>query len=365
MPGGVSAALASVWEENVSDGSWWYVKDNALQMASSIHSAIEPFVSLSRDLIEGHYRFCNEFLWPVLHDLPEYASYSDEDRQHYDKFNETLSRVIGHSQTAQVDSTFFVQDYQLALMPQLLRRVGAGGTMIFWHVPWPQHVRSDHARILTPIAKAMLGADVVGFHTAEYGENFLSFVQAYLPDHRCDFENMTVSPTGDIVAAFVPSASQGRQKVYYPVRNAKANERSTEIVVAPLGIDFDHWSSLASNPKTAIWQPSLAKIPYVLSVDRVDYSKGVTARIRAIDAFLEKYPEWQGKLVFAQLCGRTRTGLPAYDSYWQECRKLARQLKEKWDTRHWQPLLWFERQFSPPRTFSALSRCCRYVGQSD
>lgn len=341
MSGGVSTALARIWEESASQGSWWYMKGNALQMSSAIETESKPLASLSQELIQGHYRFCNEFLWPVLHDLPQYASLNEVDREHYQKFNEILSRLIAHSYAARLDSAFFVQDYQLALMPHLLKRSGAEMTMIFLHVPWPKHVRSAHARLLTPIARAMLAADIIGFHTAEYGHNFMSFVRAYLPEYSCDPVRMLINRTEETVTVFVPSGGHGRPQLPRSVR-------TTEIMVAPLGLDTRNWSSLASNARATLWQPWLTKGQYVLSVDRADYTKGIIPRIGAIDTFFEKYPQWRGKLVFAQVCGHTRAGLPAYDKYWQECRELASQLQDKWSTGNWQPLLWFERQFSAP-----------------
>jgi trehalose 6-phosphate synthase len=343
MAGGVSTALASVWEENAGEGSWWYMKDSALQVAYNVDEEPSLVANLSQELIKGHYRFCNEFLWPVLHDLPEYATLRESDREHYQKFNEILSRLIAHSQTAKLDSTFFVQDYQLALMPHLLKRSCAGTTMVFWHVPWPKYLHNEYARVLAPIAKAMLGADVIGFHTSEYGENFLRFVDAHLPEFRCDFARMRVCPAEEPLSVFVPSSSYARERTLYaPSRST----RTSEVVVAPLGLDCHHWKSLATNARATFWQPWLAKRPYILSVDRADYTKGITYRLKAIDAFFDKYPDWRGKLVFAQVCGRTRAGIEAYDEYWDECRALENKLKQKWDMGHWQPLLWFDRPFS-------------------
>lgn len=343
--GGVSSTLAGVWEENANGGSWWYLKGAALQIASDVESDAQTLANLSPDLIKGHYRYCNEYLWPILHDLPQYASCHEGDREQYQRFNEVWSRLIGHSNAAKLDSMFFVQDYQLALMPHLLKRFGINGTMIFWHVPWPKNLRPDHARALAPLAKAMLAADMVGFHVSEYGENFLNFVKNYLPEYRCDFDRKLVSAKEDLVPVFVPSHMSSLERTGLVTRSV----RSTEIVIAPLGTDFEHWLAMAHTARTTIWQPRLTKKPYVLSVDRADYTKGVISRLKAIDIFFEKYPEWRGEVVFAQLCGRTRAGIPAYDNYWQECKTLEAQLKDKWDMGHWQPMLWLEKPFSPPQ----------------
>jgi trehalose 6-phosphate synthase len=321
------------------------MKDTALQIASDAESEAKTLINLSLDLVKGHYRYCNEYLWPLLHDLPQYASFRETDREHYFRFNEVMGRVIAHSAAARVDSTFFVQDYQCALMPQLLKRYGARSSMIFWHVPWPKHLEGDHARALVPLAKAMLSAEIVGFHVHEYGVNFINFVQTHLPEYHCDLERMRITPAEEAVPVFVPSSSYAVSRSSLATRSV----RSTNVVTAPLGIDFDHWSAMAHNARATFWQPWLTKKPYVLSVDRGDYTKGITCRLKAIDAFFEKYPQWRGEIAFAQICGRTRGGIPAYDNYWQECRALEARLKEKWDMGHWQPLLWLDRPFSPPQ----------------
>jgi trehalose 6-phosphate synthase len=343
--GGVSTALAGIFEEHNGAGSWWHMKDAALQIACDVESEAKTLINLSTELVKGHYRFCNEFLWPVLHDMPEYAALREGDREHYQRFNEVLSRMIAHSSEAKMDSTFFVQDYQLALMPQYLKRFGAHSSTVFWHVPWPRDIQDEHAIALVPLAKGMLSADVIGFHVNEYGENFLRFVESYLPEFHCDFARMRITPAEEAVPVFVPSSNYSR----IGTRLAMRSTRSTEIIIAPLGIDADHWSAMAQNARATLWQPWLTKKPYVLSVDRADYTKGITSRLQAIDAFFEKYPEWRGEIAFAQICGRTRAGIPAYDNYWQECRALEAKLKEKWDMGHWQPLIWLDRLFSPPQ----------------
>lgn len=343
MAGGVSAALARVWDGRQSTDSWWFVRDTALCVVGGLDLDAKTLAHLSPRLIEGHYRFCHEFLWPVLHDLPELATFDEVDREHYLRFNELISRLTASSSAPLVGgSPYFIQDYQLALMPHLLRRFGINHSLIFMHVPWPKEVIDEHAQVLAPIVKSMLASDTIGFHVAEYGINFLEFVRRHLPEYSCDFQRMKITPAEDAVAAFRPSHYLSREK-------SNRHVRSTEIVIAPLGLDSEHWSMLANTARATIWQPSLAKKPYVLSVDRADYTKGIAHRINAIDAFFEKYPQWRGEVVFAQVCGRTRSGIDAYDRYWQTCRALEAKLKERWRTENWQPLLWFEKPFTAPQ----------------
>jgi trehalose-6-phosphate synthase len=337
MAGGVSTALARLMEDR--DIGWLHLKDNCVQMAFGVDRQPIILGNLTAELIDGHYRFCNEFLWPVLHDLPQYSSYHEEQFGMYKKFNQILSRLIAHSDLSEPGSEFFVQDYQLALMPQILRRFGAGKTMIFWHVPWPQFVPDAHAKILAPLVKAMLSADLIGFHTSQYCRNFLGFVARHLPEFLCDQKHFRISRGQMHVTGFIPSYSYG----------IPHDHREIQLVTAPLGLDFDYWSALPNTGKMRIWHPSLDKRRYILSVDRADYTKGVTNRMLAIDTFFEKYPQWRGEIVFAQICNRTRPGLASFDYYWNKCRMLGGALQEKWSMGTWQPLHWFEKPFSAPQ----------------
>jgi trehalose 6-phosphate synthase/phosphatase len=342
MAGGVSSALARVWEDCSDNASWWHLNDTHVQVSRGAGFDTRRLNSFPKELIKGHYDYCNEFLWPVMHDLPQYATYRKEQREAYYRFNEILSKTIGRNPASKSFSYFFVQDYQLAMLPQLLRRLGLPNSAVFWHIPWPKNVREDHLVPIAQIARGLLASEAVGFHVQEYGENFLSFIAEHLPEYEVDFETMTVSPATNVLANVMASHSYGVE----PRARGAWKTRATQIVVAPLGLDYDHWNQMAKAASATSWLRPLVKKPYVLSVDRADYTKGVSYRLKAIDAFFTKYPQYRGELTFAQICGRTRPGIAAFDNYWAECKDLATHLKDKWATREWSPLNWIETSFS-------------------
>ncbi len=345
MAGGVSAALARVWDENADSATWWHMSGNALELSSGLTEIPARFTQFPAAIIRGHYNYCNEFLWPILHDLPHYATYRPADHDHYHKFNEAVSRVVMRSSVELADSNYFVQDYQLALMPYLLKGSSSTRSTIFFHVPWPKFVEEQHIKPLCQIARGMLSAEFIGFHLQEYAENFLNFVSKHLISYYCDFDSMKIYPAETMAANFIPSHHYGQAVMpLYP-----RYRRATELIAAPLGLDFDYWSSLANNAQATIWQPSLTRKPFVLSVDRADYTKGVTERIKAIDRFFEKYPQWRNEVTFAQICGQTREGIESFDNYWKECRILQSKLQDKWSTQNWKPSLWLQTPFSKPQ----------------
>jgi trehalose 6-phosphate synthase len=345
MAGGVSAALGRLWHENAKRDRWWHMSGSVLEMSGRSKAKAEKIAKFPSAMIEGHYRYCNEFLWPVLHDLPGYATYRQTDHDHYDKFSEAISRAVMRSSIELSDADYFVQDYQLALLPYLVKKCSGIRSTIFFHVPWPKYVEKKHVAPLCQIARGMLSTEFIGFHLQEYAENFLQFVSEHLTGYYCDFDNMKIYPAEPMAGNFIPSYSYGQDAApLYP-----RYRRATEVLGAPLGLDFDYWSSLAGSSQATIWQPALMKKPYVLSVDRADYTKGVTERMAAIDIFFEKYPQFRNEITFAQICGRTRAGVETFDDYWRECVAWQTKLEQKWSSKSWTPSLWLQAPFSKPQ----------------
>lgn len=349
MAGGVSAALARAWDTNLGSGTqWWHLKHHELNVASGPDAPANYVADIPAEVIEGHYRFCNEFLWPVMHDLAELARFVPQDYYYYQTFNHTLGWCIlrAHAEDPQAD--FFVQDYQMALLPQFMRANAGFRSVVFWHIPWPKSVREDHAPYVAAIARGLLNAQALGFHTEEYAENFLNFVQQHCSEYGCDRESLVAYQKDSVQPAFAAGGGYALHNIRVGRQSSEMYRHATRMIVAPLGIDFDHWSSLSAQQDNTVWHPALVRTPFVLSVDRADYTKGVSNRIRAVDRFFESHPEWIGKIVFAQVCGKTRAGLDPFENYWNESRALHHELTARWSTDTWQPLLWIEKSFSTP-----------------
>ncbi len=347
MAGGVSAALARAWECNLGTGGlWWHLAANELKTSAGAGRPAEHVANLPEAVIQGHYRFCNEFLWPLMHDLPEFATYSSEDHADYITFNQTLGWCLARAYTKDLPNEYFVQDYQMMLLPAFLKHTGMR-SLLFWHIPWPKHVDQRYVPILAELVRGMLACEAIGFHCDEYARNFMNFAHLHLPECGYDEETMTVW-SRESVRRRPRLAAVNENILAGTARGAGlVPQQLTRLVTAPLGIDFDHWAGLASRSQDGAFHPQLARTPFVLSVDRADYTKGVTDRIRAIDLFFEQHPEHIGRVVFAQICGRTRNGVQAFENYWTESRALYNHLTERWSTESWQPLLWIEESFTP------------------
>ncbi len=322
-PGGVSSALAQLFFANYFEsGKWWYIQDNSLQTLLNGEQKPAHVKDLNLNILNGHYRYCNEYLWPLVHDLHEFIEFNQADYHYYAEFNQFLANEFLKLSQKLSTTKWFIHDYQLAYLPKLL---GKDHKIIyFWHIPWPYNITSENCPNIQTIVQSLLYSYVIGFHTQEYAHNFLDFVYNHLPECQVDFEHFTVT--------------------------IKNPSHTTKIVVAPLGIDFKAWEKLSSIPETEIANLSvnkfIPKIPYILSVDRADYTKGLYQRIQAIQYFFENYPEFIEKLTFIQLSGKTRPGLKAFDNYFAKCKNLCSLVNSCWGKNNWQPITWIEQSFT-------------------
>jgi trehalose 6-phosphate synthase len=345
--GGVSSGLECLWrtESAKADSSWWFLSDKSLEKISSVSGSSEFIALIPEKVVAGHYRYCNDFLWPVLHDLDQYAKYDLVDREHYRHFNQMFANYIGYEH--QGKDRYFVQDYQLALLPRFLNTFGAQSN-VFWHIPWPKNIRAEFVEPLTEIAQGLLQSRVVGFHTEEYAHNFAEFIAEYLPRYSISddlfVERYAESEEYDPRSAYVVSNNYITRPIIQPYfggigGHTRVALAGTQILVQPLGIDIEHWNNLQSS---FIDMSKFAKTPVVLSVDRADYSKSVYERLGIVDRFFEKYRDQIGNLTFVQICHRTRSGLKAFDDYWNACQQKYQEVNKRWATDSWQPVNWVE-----------------------
>jgi trehalose-6-phosphate synthase len=319
MAGGVSASLSRLWAEAHPHGSRWaYPEGTSVMAFGGPAQEAEQLGLIPQFVVDGHYRFCNNFLWPVMHDMPGQASYSALDHRLYTKFNSLLARHMAGA-GRWWSPWYFVQDYQLAFLPTYLAALPRARCLVFWHIPWPSSVTVQHAAALRGLARALIACEAIGFHTQEYAINFLRFVDQHLPDSIVDWHRGLID---------------GR----------------THVVAMPLGVDLDHWQVASSREADVFDKEQLAALRacrFILSVDRADYTKGVAERLEMIHLFLERHAEYRSRVTFAQVCARTRPGLPAFDAYWNRCRELAAGLTRRWSEGGWQPLLWIETALAP------------------
>ncbi|MDR3617074.1 MAG: trehalose-6-phosphate synthase [Candidatus Obscuribacterales bacterium] len=355
VAGGVSSGLSSAWRaQRQNDTRWWFCADEALQFLTPAITQNQFVTQISHAVVEGHYHFCNEFLWPIMHDLPQHATFRAEDFKHYKQFNKLLGEFINFEQLR--NKRYFVNDYQLAFLPGQLANAG-GKSVLFWHIPFPKHVNEEHKSALTEIVRGLLEAGSIGFHTQEYADNFASFVSENLAEYCMSNDGRLVTKSTN--AAFrmrTLDLAQGENdsfvtRTFYRYPQLPLNTVATQIVVAPLGVNLEAWAELAAKHEDGALPERIRNLSgqkIIFSVDRADYTKAVLERIRIIDQFFEENPIWRNKVSFVQICGRSRSGLAAFDRYWRRCQKLAKAVNDKYRDGDWQPLVWIEESVAAP-----------------
>lgn len=272
-------------------------------------------VSLSEEAMDKFYHgFCNQTLWGLCHYFPSHVVYNQEFWEQYKQVNQAFCDAV--LKLAKPDDVVWVHDYHLMLLPKLLRdkmpRLQIG---FFFHIPFPS---SEIFRLLprewrTEILEGMLGADLVGFHTHDYTQYFLRCVSRIL-----GYEH-----------------DLGR--IHLKDRTVKAD-------TFPMGIDFKHFQQGGQDPEVKAegeaLKKTLAGFKVILSVDRLDYSKGILNRLRGYELFLKNHPEWHEKVVLAAVVVPSRIGVIHYQQMKREIDELVGEVNGKFGSLSWTPILY-------------------------
>ena len=264
---------------------------------------------------EGYYYgFSNEGLWPLCHIAHTRPVFRIEDWEQYKKVNEKFADAAAEELAGAQNPFVLIQDYHYALLPKLIRdRRPDAKIALFWHIPWPNPEAFGICPWGREILQGMLGADLLGFHIQFHCNNFLDTVDRLL-ESRTDWEQFAIDRRGHrtIVKPFPIGIA--------PSRKAEDDKGSSarQEVMKRLGTDA-RWLGVG--------------------VDRIDYTKGISERFRAIERFLEKYPDHRGKLVFAELAAPSRTSIKRYNDLGTELQKQVEQINQRFQTKNWKPIL--------------------------
>ncbi len=293
-PGGLVTALRPVMATH--PGAWvgWDGGTKAMPPTLPDSGVRLLPVALTAAQVRNYYHgFSNATLWPLLHDAIEkprlerawWYTYRDVNAIFAERALAALDDLPGKP-----EAIVWVHDYQLMLVPQLIRSRSAGQPIgFFLHVPWPSPVIFARLPWREQILAGLLGADVVAFHTDEYRVNFLRSCARQLTDSGIEvWGSSVVMPDGRVVAA----------------------------VTAPISIDAAEFARHATDPETGSDIQALAEQfsgrTLLLGVDRLDYTKGIVERLLAVEQLLERSPELRTSLSFLQIAVPSRDDVREY-----------------------------------------------------
>jgi trehalose 6-phosphate synthase/phosphatase len=258
--------------------------------------------------------FCNATLWPLFHYFPSYVVYDHTFFENYEKVNQIFADQL--LKIISPGDTVWIHDYQLFLLPQLLRDKVPDLTIgFFLHIPFPSYeiFRLLHRPWKEKIIRGLMGADLIGFHTHEYVQHFLKSVRMVLGyDHH--------------------------------YRTISADNRLVKADLFPLGIDYEKFNSSATKPEVLEERErivqNLSGKKIIFSVDRLDYTKGVTHRLSGYERFLERYPDWKEKVVFVIVVVPSRQIISKYNERRKLIEEQVGSINGKYSTLSWQPLIY-------------------------
>lgn len=327
--GGLATGMKSVHSEG--NGIWigWSgIPENKMNksLSKEIEDKVyqEKCVSVKlneKDIKEYYEGFSNRALWPLFHYFTEYAEFEQNHWESYKRVNKKFADVV--LKNIEDGDTVWVHDYQLLLLPQLIKDKKPDVTVgFFLHIPFPSY---EIFRILPwreEILKGMLGADLLGFHTYDYQRHFLSSIKRIL---RLDVQ----------------------------FNEIKDHDRIVKVDSFPMGIDYTKFHNAAlnfSNKKNEkselqkrLEEHTKSDNKLILSIDRMDYTKGIPNRIKAFEYFLDKHPQFKEKVRLVMLAVPSRSNVPQYKKLKRETDELVGRINGKFATVSWTPIWYFYR----------------------
>ena len=296
---------------------------------------------LSKEEEEGYYYgFANEGLWPLCHIAHTRPLFRAQDWQHYQDVNRKFTAAVLEEIEDTPKPVVLVQDYHFALLPRMIKEKRPDARVaIFWHIPWPNPEAFAICPWQRQLVDGLLGADLIGFHIQSHCNNFLQTVDRTV-ESRVDWEHFSVL-----------RQSHRTMVRPFPISVALTDDES---------IESDH-HRVNYLERSALMHNLGVEAEFMgIGVDRVDYTKGIPERFRAIERFFEKYPKYQGKFTFVQIGAPSRTHIKRYHDLLAEVEAEAERINWRFQTGKWKPIIFLKRQHNHQeieRYYSAADLC--------
>lgn len=328
--GGVATGIASL---DRSEEKLWFgwpglaneeinpkIKSEIVSQLTAIDCS--PVFLDARAIQDFYYGFSNRTIWPLFHYFSHFAEFNQQFWDCYVKVNETFCKAI--LKTVRHDDKIWIHDYQLMLLPKMLRdHLPKAQIGFFLHIPFPSF---ELLRLLpwrTQLLEGILGADLVGLHEYDYVRHFLSSVYRIL----------------------------GAENHYNQI---SMGERLVRIDAFPMGIDYDKFANSHKNPDVRkeieqMRHQVSGRQQVIVSVDRLDYTKGILNRLQAFDSFLERYPDYHGKVTLIVVAVPSRTRLEQYNQLKEQIETLIGRINGQYSSINWTPISYLYRslEFEP------------------
>jgi trehalose 6-phosphate synthase/phosphatase len=328
--GGLATGLGSVYKEGNNIWIGWCGLDvpkiDEKNIKEKLNKENLAPVFLSEEEIRLYYEgFSNETLWPIFHYMSTYAQYEQSYWDSYQNVNEKFKAAV--LALAEPDDVIWIHDYQLLLLPGLLREQLPDATIgFFQHIPFPSYELFRLIPWRATLLEGMLGADLIGFHTYDDVRHFTSSATRVLP----------VQTSANVI---------------------HKEDRNITIDAFPMGIDAKKFSDLPKTPEVIAIKEQYANIlgdtKIILSIDRLDYSKGILQRLLAFEKILVENQKYIEQICLHMIVVPSRDTIPQYAELRDNIDKLVGNINARFRTSSWNPIQYFYRSF-PIEELSAL-----------
>lgn len=270
-----------------------------------------------------YYGFANQALWPLCHVSYVRPIFRESDWEAYVRVN----RIFADAVLKEIEGTpamVWFQDYHFALAPQMVKEKRPDVISAhFWHIPWPNPEAFRICPWQKEILEGMLANDLLGFHIRYHCDNFLSTVDQTL-EARIDRESSAVVIGGHTTLIKPFPISVDYNQITEDMKTLPFLKASKEEIKKEIGLDYEFIG---------------------IGLDRLDYTKGIVERLMAIDRFLEKYPEYQGRFVFLQNGVLSRIHIDQYKALNEKISTLVEKINWKYSEDYWVPIIFLQKHF--------------------
>ncbi|WP_313512683.1 bifunctional alpha,alpha-trehalose-phosphate synthase (UDP-forming)/trehalose-phosphatase [Sphingobacterium sp.] len=317
--GGLATGLGSFYKEN---GSWWIGWPGIIPKNEKEEELIRQELKklnlipifLTEKEIKGYYEgFSNAILWPLCHYRPSYVELKQEFWQSYVEVNKKFAEAA--LPFIEQNTRVWVHDYQLMLVPNYIRELKETCSIgYFHHIPFPPIELFKMLPWRDELLEGLLGADLIGFHTYENVDNFLD-------------------------------SCSGVLNLQNNINSLKINGRKVLVDVFPMGIDYEKYKSQALDTETKEYSKHIKELYHnqklILSVDRLDYSKGILQRLTAFEILLNAHPELHGQILLYMLIVPSRDQVNQYKKLRNEIDRKVGNINAVYGKPGWQPIAYF------------------------
>ncbi|MHC4619519.1 MAG: bifunctional alpha,alpha-trehalose-phosphate synthase (UDP-forming)/trehalose-phosphatase [Planctomycetota bacterium] len=332
-PGGLAAGLSALSKSHHQVCMGWpgitterLTAEERTEISNKLAKRNCHPIFLSARQIENYYQgFANKTIWPLFHYFPLRTIYENRFWRAYRQVNELFCSEV--KKIAKTADRIWIHDYHLMLLPQLVRRelpeVEVG---FFLHIPFPSFELFRLLPWREEILNGLLGADVIGFHTYDYARHFLTSASRIVG-------------------------------VEHTMGELTLGNRIIKVDAFPMGIDYEKYSQApalaAVRQEAKRIRQKIGDCKIVISIDRLDYTKGIIQRLEAFDLFLSENPEYRGKVTLIMVAVPSRTRVGEYATLRKQLEQLVGRVNGEHGMLGWMPV-WYLYRSLPFERLTAL-----------